>query len=104
MQTTVLYSGYSAGRDEKLFPNPMKFDPERWKRDETHAFAIQPFGFGPRACYGKIHAWTSSIPVVYLLSFIGRRFAELELKLLLAQVGYSMTYSSGANNNSDINF
>ena len=97
----MIYSLYSAGRDEKLFPNPMKFNPERWKRDETHAFAIQPFGFGPRGCYGKIHAWTSSIPVVYLLSFVGRRFAELELKLLLAQVGY---YSSGANNNSDNNY
>ena len=53
----MIYSGYSAGRDEKLFPNPMKFNPERWKRDESHAFAIQPFGFGPRGCYGKIHAW-----------------------------------------------
>ncbi len=48
-----MYSLYCAGRDEKLFPNPMKFDPERWRRDERHAFAIQPFGFGPRACYGR---------------------------------------------------
>ena len=47
----------------------MKFDPERWKRDESHAFAIQPFGFGPRGCYGKIHA---SNPVAYLPSFHGR--------------------------------
>ena len=52
-QTTLMYSIYTAGRDEKLFPDPLKFDPERWKRDETHAFAIQPFGFGPGACYGK---------------------------------------------------
>ena len=51
-----MYSLYSAGRDEKLFPDPLKFDPERWNRDETHSFAIQPFGFGPRGCYGKVHA------------------------------------------------
>ena len=48
-----MFSLYSAGRDEVLFPNPTKFDPERWRRDETHAFALQPFGFGPRACYGN---------------------------------------------------
>ena len=48
-----MYSLYSAGRDERLFPDPMTFDPERWKRDDRHAFAIQPFGFGPRACYGQ---------------------------------------------------
>ena len=47
-----MYSIYSAGRDEKLFHDPLNFDPERWKRDDTHAFAILPFGFGPRACYG----------------------------------------------------
>ena len=51
-QTMVWCSIYSAGRDEKLFPNHLKFDPDRWKRDETHAFAIQPFGYGPRNCYG----------------------------------------------------
>ena len=53
LQTNVMFSLYSVGRDERLFPDPLKFDPERWKRDETNAFAIQPFGYGPRGCYGK---------------------------------------------------
>ena len=52
MQTTVMYSNHAAGRDEKLFPNPFKFDPERWKKGNKYAFAIQPFGFGQRMCFG----------------------------------------------------
>ena len=47
-----MYSMYAAGKNEKLFSNPERFDPDRWKRDEKHVFAVQPFGFGPRACYG----------------------------------------------------
>lgn len=66
-KTIVIYSNYTAAKNEKLFPNPEKFDPERWKRDERNAFAMLPFGFGPRSCYG-------------------RRFAELELKLILIQM------------------
>ena len=53
LQTSIFYSIYSAARDENLFPDPLNFDPDRWKRDERNAFAFQPFGFGPRACYGK---------------------------------------------------
>ena len=52
LQTTVTYSIFAGGRDSSLFRDPFKFDPERWKRDDTHAFAVQPFGFGPRSCYG----------------------------------------------------
>lgn len=48
-----MYSLYSAGRDERLFHDHMKFDPERWIRDDRHAFAILPFGHGARTCYGK---------------------------------------------------
>ena len=52
LQTTVMFSIFTGGRDSSFFPNPLKFDPERWKRDNTHAFAVQPFGFGSRSCYG----------------------------------------------------
>ena len=52
MQTNVVYLTFIAGMNEKLFPNPDKFDPERWARDKPNPFAVLPFGFGPRACYG----------------------------------------------------
>lgn len=44
------------GYNEKYFPDPESFKPERWLRssgDEKHPFAMLPFGFGSRMCVGK---------------------------------------------------
>lgn len=53
LQTNVSYLNSVIGKNEKLFPNPENFDPERWARDKPNPFALLPFGFGPRNCYGK---------------------------------------------------
>lgn len=42
--------------DESVFPNPEKFDPERFSResrDQRHQFLFMPFGMGPRMCPGQ---------------------------------------------------
>ena len=47
--------------DERFFPKPKEFIPERWLRDTTgelakgkqYPFATKPFGFGPRSCIGQ---------------------------------------------------
>ncbi len=70
LQTMVGSLQYVIGRDEKVFPDPDSFKPERWLRESSNVsstFASVPFGFGPRMC-------------------IGRRLAELELYLALARV------------------
>ncbi|CAH2106041.1 unnamed protein product [Euphydryas editha] len=57
-------------RDPKLFPNPEKFDPERFSEENKNNFntaAYMPFGVGPRNC-------------------IGSRFALCEIKVLLCQL------------------
>lgn len=45
--------------DEKIYPEPQKFDPERFdeanKRRLIASGAYLPFGTGPRACIGM---WT----------------------------------------------
>ena len=106
-KTTIVVPYYAMGRDTRYFSNPEEYNPDRWDRDlkEHHPFASLPFGFGPRACYGiyacacarycitcstcGVHTWYSC-KCVHSLYFspicVGRRLAELEMSLLLAQV------------------
>lgn len=43
--------------DEKYFPNPEKFDPERFSQEKKNSIpscAYLPYGKGPRVCIGKL--------------------------------------------------
>ncbi|KAI8421261.1 hypothetical protein MSG28_008310 [Choristoneura fumiferana] len=68
----VLISPLAIHHDEKYYPNPSKFDPERFtpeKKAERHSCAYLPFGLGPRHCIGMRFAQVQSrICVIRLLS------------------------------------
>ncbi|CAH2061696.1 unnamed protein product, partial [Iphiclides podalirius] len=59
----VIVSILSVQRDAKHYPNPDKFDPERFSVENAsnrHACAYLPFGCGPRNCIGMRFAHVQS--------------------------------------------
>jgi cytochrome P450 len=56
----VLMSQWVMHHDPRYYPEPFKFDPERWTAEAREArpkFAYFPFGGGPRVCIGEQFAW-----------------------------------------------
>ena len=55
-KSLIFLSSYHTQRDERWFPEPERFDPERFlpdREDEWPTFAYFPFGAGPRVCIGR---------------------------------------------------
>jgi len=65
--TTVLISQFISHRDPRHFPDPLRFDPERFAaggRATFPKFAYFPFGAGARQCIGEAFAWVESVLVL----------------------------------------
>jgi cytochrome P450 len=74
--TNVLISQLILHRDARYFPEPEKFDPERWSANDPRAaslprFAYFPFGGGPRVCIG---AGFAMMEAVLLLATIAQQY------------------------------
>jgi cytochrome P450 len=62
--SVVLMSQYIMHRDERFFPEPDRFDPERWTAEsqtQRPKFSYFPFGGGARVCIGEQFAWMEGI-------------------------------------------
>jgi cytochrome P450 len=67
----VLVSQWVMHRDPRFWPDPERFDPERWTeaaRATRPRFAYFPFGAGPRICIGEQFAWTEGVLVLAVLA------------------------------------
>lgn len=72
----IQVSAVGIHRDPKYYPDPMRFDPERFNDENKKSIpanTYMPFGLGPRMC-------------------IGNRFAMLEMKALLFYLLKDVTF------------
>ena len=71
----VLMSPFVMHRDPRFFPDPDRFDPDRWLPEVASTrpkFAYFPFGGGARLCIGERFAWMEG---VLLLTCLAQKFA-----------------------------
>ena len=67
----ILLSQYVTHRDARFFPDPLRFDPERWRPEARAAvppYAYFPFGGGPRRCIGEGFAWMEGTLIIAALA------------------------------------
>jgi cytochrome P450 len=65
--TTVVMSQYVTHRDPRYFPDPLRFDPERFTPEakaSRQRFTYFPFGMGPRQCIGEAFAWMETMLII----------------------------------------
>ncbi|KAH8354947.1 hypothetical protein KR093_002666, partial [Drosophila rubida] len=69
--TPVYISTIAIQRDERYWPEPEKFDPERFAAENRHSLnqdAYMPFGIGPRNCIGmRLGLLQTKLGLVHLL-------------------------------------
>jgi len=66
-RTIFLMSQFVVHHDSRFFPDPARFDPERWTSEAKSArpkFSYFPFGAGPRMCIGESFAWMEGVLVL----------------------------------------
>jgi cytochrome P450 len=78
-RSILLMSPYVMHRDPRWFPEPARFDPERWQPEAVARrpkFSYFPFGGGARVCIGERFAWMEG---VLCLATLGQKW-RLRLK------------------------
>jgi len=86
------FSQYIMGRDPQYFPDPLRFDPDRFTPEAKSArpkFAYFPFGGGNRQCIGESFAWMegvfgiATIAQRWRMSYLGATTPEVQAKITL---------------------
>ena len=67
VKSICIVSPYVMQHDPRWFPDPERFDPERWTpeaRDARPKFSYFPFGGGARVCIGERFAWMEGVLMI----------------------------------------
>jgi cytochrome P450 len=70
-RTTVLISQFITHRDPRYFPDPLRFDPDRFSPEgkaQRAKFTYFPFGAGARQCIGESFAWMEGVLILATLA------------------------------------
>jgi cytochrome P450 len=71
-RTIVITSQYLIHRDERFWPQPLEFKPERWldeaAKESRPKFAYFPFGGGGRVCIGDAFAWAEGVLMLAVMA------------------------------------
>ena len=99
--SVCMLSQYVSHHDPRWFPDPFRFDPERWTPEAQESrpkFAYYPFGSGPRVCIGEGVAWMEGILLIATLAqrwrmqlVPGHRVAMQPVVTLRPRYGMRMT-------------
>jgi len=88
----LFFSQYIMGRDPQYFPDPLRFDPDRFTAENKAMrpkFTYFPFGGGGRQCVGESFAWMEGVFSIatiaqrWRMSYIGASPPEVQAKITL---------------------
>ncbi|KOU65143.1 cytochrome P450 [Streptomyces sp. IGB124] len=69
--SAVAFSPYMLHHDARLFPDPERFDPDRWcppRGDKASQRGLFPFGGGARKCIGDVFSLTEALVALVAIS------------------------------------
>jgi len=85
----VLMSQWVMHRDKRFFPDPLAFDPERWRPEARAArpkFSYFPFGGGARVCIGEPFAWMEGVLLLATIAQKWRLRLSPEARVAIAAI------------------
>lgn len=80
---------YCLQRDPQYFPDPEKFNPDRFdpRLDSVNEYTYMPFGLGPRICIGECWLWLAAkIDSKYFCFCAGERFGKMQVSVGIIQI------------------